>query len=135
MLAFNYFFIMMSLVALNQQEWYQCRKWNSNDVSDILVIGDNFETETLFIVGGYQYVSTAIALNFGYTFRAPWYKNYIFVFLAGLFTAFQFVMTLYPSNFSCIWRVNCDNTVSECRFFNIGVFVSSRAYKLFPLVL
>jgi hypothetical protein len=104
---------MMALIALNQQDWYPCRKWDSTDVSQITVIGDNYESSTLFIVGGAQYISSAIALNFGYTFRAPWYTNYFLVFFATLFMTVQIVITLYPSEFSCIWRVNCDNSVSS----------------------
>ena len=112
LLAWNILFMIIALLALFSQDWFQCRKWNSNDVSDVLAIGDNYESATLFVVGGYQYVASAIALNFGYTFRESWWKNYIFVFLSFTWTLFQFVMTLYPSSFSCIWRVNCSNEVS-----------------------
>jgi cation-transporting ATPase 13A3/4/5 len=111
LLAWNFFFLTMALVALNNQDWYQCRKWTSEDVSNVLVVGDNYETSVLFIVGGFQYMASAVALNFGYTFRAPWYKNYVFVGLVSLFMTFQFVATLVPSSFSCIWRLNCDNEV------------------------
>jgi magnesium-transporting ATPase (P-type) len=112
LLAINFLFNVIALLALFGQDWFQCRKWNSEDVSDILTIGDNYETSALFVVGGFQYFATAMSLNFGYTFRENWWKNYVFVFLAALWTIFQFVMTIHPSNFSCIWRVNCNNEVS-----------------------
>jgi magnesium-transporting ATPase (P-type) len=116
MLGINFFFIVMALVALNHQEWYECRMWSSEDVSSVTTIGDNYEASVLFSVGGAQYISSAIALNFGYTFRAAWYTNYIFVFLSFTWALFQIVMVLVPSSFSCIWRVNCDNSVSIMMF-------------------
>ena len=117
MLGINLFFVSMSLVALNQQDWYQCRKWSSEDVSSVTTIGDNYEASTLFIVGGYQYIASAIALNFGYKFRAAWYTNYVFVGLVFMFTMFHLLMTLQPSSFSCIWRVNCVNEVRYLYLF------------------
>jgi magnesium-transporting ATPase (P-type) len=111
-LSWNFLYLVIALVTLWHQDWFQCRKWNSEDVSNAVTIGDNYESSVLFIVGGYQYVSSAMALNFGYTFRDAWWRNYVFVALCLLWNAFVFVMTIYPSEFSCIWRVNCDNEVS-----------------------
>lgn len=60
-------------------------------------------------MGGYQYVSSAMAFNFGYEFRRGWFHNRVFVFFASLYTFFQFYITLVPGKLSCIWRVNCEN--------------------------
>jgi magnesium-transporting ATPase (P-type) len=119
-LAWNILFLMIALTTLWNQDWFQCRKWDSNDVSNLLTIGDNYESSVLFLVGVYQYISSAMALNYGYTFREGWWKNRLFVFLALLWSAFVFVMTIYPSRFSCIWRVNCDNEVSWCTRSPLG---------------
>lgn len=108
-LGINILFLVFGLLALNAQSWYQCRKWDSTDVSNVLTIGDNYETSVIFIISGYQYISSAAAFNFGYTFRANWFRNYVFVFFFALWTAMQFGATLSASNFSCIWRLNCDN--------------------------
>jgi magnesium-transporting ATPase (P-type) len=108
-LAINSTFLALALNALWVQDWYQCRKWDSTDVSNITNIVDNYEASVIFIVSGYQYISSAAAFNFGYSFRENWFRNYVFVFLFILFTSMQFGMTLSASNFSCIWRVNCDN--------------------------
>jgi magnesium-transporting ATPase (P-type) len=110
-LAWNILFLVIALLTLFSQDWFQCRKWNSDDVSNVRTIGDNYEASVLFVVGGYQYIASAIALNFGYTFRASWWRNYVFVLLAILWTVIIFLMTTYPSSFSCLWRVNCDNEV------------------------
>jgi magnesium-transporting ATPase (P-type) len=112
LLSINIFFICMALYALNQQDWYLCRKWTSEDVSSVITIGDNYESSVLFIVGPYQYIASAVAMNFGYKFRAAWYTNYVFLGLVVLHAGFFVTMTLHPSPFSCIWRVNCSNNVS-----------------------
>jgi predicted P-type ATPase len=110
-LAWNFLYLTIALLALWNQEWFQCRKWGSIDVSNIETIGDNYESSVIFIMGGFQYIASAMAMNFGYTFREGWFKNYIFVFFSFTWLLFQFIMTIYPSSFSCIWRVNCDNSV------------------------
>jgi predicted P-type ATPase len=119
LLGWNLVYLILAIFLLFQQDWFQCREWAGTDASGAGEIQDNYETATLFIVGGYQFVSTAMALSFGYTFRAPWYTNYWFVGFFIAFTVMQFVMTLYPSSFSCIWRVNCSNEVSLVCDFNI----------------
>jgi hypothetical protein len=111
MLAWNFIFLVISFAVLWNEDWFQCRKWGSTDVSDISSIGDNYETTLLYTVGGFQYISSAVALNFGYSWREHFLKNYVFVFLAVLFTTMHFIAVLYPSSFSCIWRMNCENEV------------------------
>ena len=108
-LILNFVFMVVGLSALSHQEWYQCRKWSSTDVSNVLVIGDNYEAEVLFIVTGYQYISSAMTYNFGYSFRGAWIKNYILVAFALCFTIIHFYITLVPSWLSCTFRVNCTN--------------------------
>ena len=108
-LAINFVFIIFGLLALFHQDWFQCRKWQSKDVSNVVSMGDNYESSVIFIISGYQYISSAAAYNFGYSYRANWVRNYIFVFLFLLWTGFQFGATLSSSSFSCIWRLNCDN--------------------------
>jgi hypothetical protein len=108
-LTINFVFLVIALAALFAQDWFQCRKWGSTDVSNVLTIGDNYESSVIFIVSGYQYIASAAAFNFGYSFRQNWFRNYVFVFLFLLFTSMHFGMTLSAGNFSCIWTVNCDN--------------------------
>jgi hypothetical protein len=43
-LAINFSFTVISLALLWNQDWFQCRKWDSNDVSNVLVIGKRFQT-------------------------------------------------------------------------------------------
>eukprot|EP00804_Cyclotella_cryptica_P002461 CCRYP_019179-RA/>CCRYP_019179-RA protein AED:0.07 eAED:0.07 QI:2354/1/1/1/0.93/0.75/16/397/909 len=108
-LSINFLFLVIALALLWKQDWFQCRMWGSNDVSNVTVLGDNYETSVIFLVTGYQYISSAAAFNFGYTYRAGWFKNYVFVFFFSVWTAFQFTATMSANKFSCIWRANCDN--------------------------
>jgi cation-transporting ATPase 13A3/4/5 len=112
-LALNFTFMVIGLAALNHQDWYQCRKWGSTDVSNVQVIGDNYEAQVLFLITGYQYISSAMAFNFGYNFRAAWITNYWFVAFASFFTFIHFYSTMNPSPMSCLFRVNCLNEVGN----------------------
>ena len=124
MLVLNILFITLSLKMLFRQDWFQCRMSEVTEVGGEYYLGDNYETSVIFVVGGFQFIASAIALNFGYSWRAPWYTNYWFVAFATLFTVFQVVMTLYPSQFSCIWRVNCSSEVSLCSLNYLQIDVS-----------
>ena len=73
------------------------------------IIGDNYEAEVLFLVTGYQYISSAMCYNFGFEFRKGWWSNVPFVAAAAVFSFFHFFSVLFPSHISCVWRVNCDN--------------------------
>jgi cation-transporting ATPase 13A3/4/5 len=105
----NFSFTAIALAALLNQDWFECRKWNGSDVSDVLAIGDNYESEVVFLVTGCQYIFTAMAFNFGYEWRQAWLRNYVLVALALAFIAMQFYITLVPGRLSCFWRVNCEN--------------------------
>lgn len=108
-LMLNFIFTCIALGLLTSQDWYGCRKWYSKDISNITLIGDNYEASVLFIITGYQYISSAMAFNFGYTHRASWWRNYVFVTLACGYTIVHFLATLWPSKLSCLWRLNCTN--------------------------
>jgi cation-transporting ATPase 13A3/4/5 len=108
-LAINFIFIVIALFTLFGQSWFQCRKWGSTDVSNTSVIGDNYESETIFLVTGFQYISSAIVFNFGYEWRQAWIRNYIFAGLVFAYTFMQLWITLVPGKLSCFWRVNCNN--------------------------
>lgn len=110
----------------------------------VLIIGDNYEASVIFIVTGYQYISSAAAYNFGYSFRANWFRNYIFVGFFVIWTAFQFAATLSASKFSCIWRVNCDNdnvvrwvtsTEPEAIYNDFNTTVMPMSFRVVLLVL
>jgi hypothetical protein len=121
-LALNVAFTAISLAALFHQDWYQCRKWDGTNVQSADLNSDNYEAEILFLVTGYQCISIAMAFNFGYTFRASWLRNYLFVALALGFSMIQFYITLVPGKLSCLFRVNCSNEVSFMICFNFMLY-------------
>jgi magnesium-transporting ATPase (P-type) len=109
-LFIHVFCTVISLATLFRQDWFQCRKWeNDADVSNVLVIGDNYETGTIWLVTGYQFISSAMAYNFGYEWRGSWISNRWFVSLSVLFSLIHFYITLVPGYLSCLFRINCDN--------------------------
>jgi hypothetical protein len=108
-LLINFLYLVGALAYLWSQDWFACRMWDSTDVSNVLVIGDNYETEVLFLVGGFQYIHAAAAFNFGYEFRQAWYRNYLLAGLVTFFSAMQIYILFVPGEVSCIWRVNCVN--------------------------
>ena len=69
----------------------------------------NYESSTIFLVTGFQYLSTAFALSFGYEFRRAWYDNFWLIGFLAFFAVLHFWVTLVPGHLSCFWRVNCDN--------------------------
>eukprot|EP00300_Choanocystis_sp_HF-7_P043350 c992_g1_i1.p1 GENE.c992_g1_i1~~c992_g1_i1.p1 ORF type:complete len:848 (+),score=182.19 c992_g1_i1:382-2925(+) len=101
-------FVVLALSLLWHEDWFKCRKWQPGDISNVLVIGDNYESSVLFLVSGAQYISTAMAFNFGLKHRSPWLYNYRLWALVVLFTTIHFHMTLVPSKLSCLVRVNCE---------------------------
>jgi magnesium-transporting ATPase (P-type) len=109
MIFFNLIFTFMALGMLSRQPWYECRKWVPTDLLNALVIGDNYESEVIFLVTGAQYLSTGIALNFGYEFRRSWLHNYHFVACITIFFLIHTWINFVPSKLSCFFRVNCEN--------------------------
>jgi predicted P-type ATPase len=112
-LAWNFTFTSIALFTLFQQDWFQCRKWSPDSLGGIYLVGDNYEATVIFLMWASQTISSAIVLSFGYSFRERWFKNHLFLFFALAWVAFVLVMTLHPSKFSCIWRVNCSDEVSS----------------------
>jgi magnesium-transporting ATPase (P-type) len=112
-LVWNILYLIIAMTALWNQDWFQCRKWGQQTVVSFQSIGDSYESSVIFIMIGFQGIASAMSLNFGYSFRKGWLNNYVFVFFSCTWMLFQFIIALYPSNFSCIWRVNCSNEVRD----------------------
>lgn len=108
-LLINFLYLVLALGILYQQDWYSCRKWDSITIADVTAIGDNYESSVVFLVSGYQYMTSAVAYNFGYQYRAGWIYNWRFIFFVITWTVIHFTVILYPSSLSCFFRVNCTN--------------------------
>ena len=101
----------IALYVLFQEDWYQCRKWDPSSIpiANILQTSDNYEITVIFLITGFQCLSSGMTFNFGYEFRRGWFRNYLFVFFAVAYTFIHFYITLVPGRLSCFWRVNCSN--------------------------
>jgi magnesium-transporting ATPase (P-type) len=132
-LLLNFMFTISALLYLWHQNWFQCRKvsqfvdrvhhilcrfdiltlctlqWINNDVAEFITIGDNYESEVVFLVTGFQYIASAVVYNSGFSFRRSGFRNYVFVALATTYMCMHFYITLVPGTLSCLWRVNCEN--------------------------
>jgi cation-transporting ATPase 13A3/4/5 len=111
LIAIDFLFTVIGLAALNAQDWYQCRKWDPDSavISSIFLIGDNYETSVIFLITGAQYLSSAMAFNFGHKHRQPWLYNIpLMAFLVVFFFIHIFIIFV-PSELSCFFRVNCTN--------------------------
>jgi magnesium-transporting ATPase (P-type) len=105
----HFTFTVIALAMLFNQEWFQCRKWVPTDMLNALVLGDNYESQIIWLVTGYQYISSAIAFNFGYEFRQGWFRNYVFILFVLGFSIIHFYIIFVPGKLSCFFRVNCVN--------------------------
>jgi hypothetical protein len=123
----NLAFLAMAFVGLWQQDWFQCRKWGQSAVGNFQAIGDSYESSVLFLMNIFQTIATGMSMNFGYSFRQYWIKNYVFVCLSSFWMICVFVITPYPSNFSCVFRVNCSNEVSICTLYQVSASHGERA--------
>jgi len=108
-LIINFLFTVLALGLLFSEPWFQCRKWEAGSIADVTSIGDNYEASVVFLVSGFQYISSAMAYNFGFKHRAGWLHNWRFVCFVVIWTTIHFTVILYPSTLSCFFRVNCDN--------------------------
>jgi len=111
MFAIHCLFLLIAMSVLSAEPWYQCRQWDiaASKIGALSGIGDNYESSTIWLVTGAQMLHSAAAFNFGGEHRAMWIQNWR---LAGFLLAFyllHFLVLLYPSHISCIYRVNCDN--------------------------
>lgn len=107
----NYAVTGWALGALSNKDWYQCRKWSAEDHrhANTLNLADNYESEVVFLMVLAQCIIAAVISSFGYEFRQPGYRNYLFVMIALGAAAIHVYITLVPSPLSCLFRVNCSN--------------------------
>jgi len=109
---------------------YQCRQWESTDISFVLALGDNYESSVAFLMIASQYVFSAIALNFGFTYRKHWLKNYPAVLLVTGFMFIHYWITLVPGHLSCWLRINCLNEDNQSiSIYNMGPVAIQNAFN------
>merc|ERR1740117_1106104 len=79
--------------------------------------GDNFESSVVFFFLGLQLPTVAFAFSFGAEHRKPVFTNVAVVVTYVLIVLFFFVLLWGgPSDFHCMFRVNCDSHTSESMY-------------------
>eukprot|EP00300_Choanocystis_sp_HF-7_P024223 c25631_g1_i1.p1 GENE.c25631_g1_i1~~c25631_g1_i1.p1 ORF type:complete len:1297 (+),score=301.51 c25631_g1_i1:36-3926(+) len=107
-LAIHFSFVCLAFGVLWNEDWFKCRHWIPIAIDDITKIGDNYESTVLFLVSGSQYISSAMAFNFGLKYRSPWLYNWRLWILVIAYFVIIFHWTLVESKMSCLVRVNCE---------------------------
>jgi len=111
MFAIHCLFLTVAMGLLKAEPWYWCRQWDiaGAKIGNIAAIGDNYESEVIFLVTGAQFLHSAAAFNFGGKHRDLWIKNWRLAIFLAFYYAWHVGVLFSTSKVSCIYRVNCDN--------------------------
>ncbi|KAI7857465.1 hypothetical protein BDC45DRAFT_435556 [Circinella umbellata] len=112
-LIINALFLAGAYIMLyTHDDFFRCNEWDARSVdnSKWWLLGDNFESEVLTFVVLFQFVNAALIFNYGYLFRAHWYKNYLLLGVCAIFiTIVSYWELADPNEFGCAVRLNCGN--------------------------
>ncbi|KAJ2049209.1 hypothetical protein GGI08_005794 [Coemansia sp. S2] len=106
----NWVFSTMAYVWLFQQEWFRCNEHATAevDVKKWWLLGDNYEASILSFVSTFQFINNGFVFNYGYLYRARWYKNYAMLLVWGFLMAFiSYMLLADPNQVGCAFRLNC----------------------------
>ncbi|KAJ2345408.1 hypothetical protein GGH91_002541, partial [Coemansia sp. RSA 2671] len=106
----NWIFSVMAYVWLFQQDWFRCNEHATAevDVTKWWLLGDNYESSILSFVSTFQFITNGFVVNYGYLYRARWYKNYALLVVWGFLMVFTSYMLLAdPNRVGCAFRLNC----------------------------
>ncbi|KAJ2156033.1 hypothetical protein GGF46_005456 [Coemansia sp. RSA 552] len=106
----NWFFSAMAYVWLFQQDWFRCNEHSGAeaDATKWWLLGDNYESSIISFVSTFQFINNGFIVNYGYHFRAGWYRNYPLLVVWGFLMAFVSYMLLAdPNQVGCTFRLNC----------------------------
>ncbi|KAJ2416369.1 hypothetical protein GGI10_001031 [Coemansia sp. RSA 2530] len=106
----NWLFSAMAYVWLFQQDWFRCNEHATAevDVTKWWLLGDNYESSILSFVSMFQFITNGFVVNYGYLYRARWYKNYALLVVWGFLMVFTSYMLLAdPNRVGCAFRLNC----------------------------
>ncbi|KAJ2048963.1 hypothetical protein H4S04_003519, partial [Coemansia sp. S16] len=106
----NWIFAAMAYVWLFQQEWFRCNEHATAevDVKKWWLLGDNYEASILSFVSTFQFINNGFVFNYGYLYRARWYKNYALMLVWAFLMVFVSYMLLAdPNQVGCAFRLNC----------------------------
>ncbi|KAI8990019.1 hypothetical protein BDB01DRAFT_841879 [Pilobolus umbonatus] len=112
-IVINALFLMGGFIWLySRDDFFRCNEWDSRatDIYKWWLLGDSFEADLLTFIVLYQFINAAMVFNYGYLYRAAWYRNYllmvIFMTFIGLVSYWELAD---PNRFGCLMRLNCGN--------------------------
>ncbi|KAJ2848104.1 hypothetical protein IWW36_003494, partial [Coemansia brasiliensis] len=106
----NWIFSALSYVWLFQQDWFRCNEHSTaeSDATKWWLQGDNYEASIMSFVCAFQFINNGFVVNYGYLYRARWYRNYALLVVWGFLMAFVSYMLLAdPNRTGCAFRLNC----------------------------
>ncbi|KAJ2676100.1 hypothetical protein IWW42_000769 [Coemansia sp. RSA 1085] len=106
----NWLFSALSYVWLFRQDWFRCNEHSTaeSDATKWWLQGDNYEASIMSFVCAFQFINNGFVVNYGYLYRARWYRNYALLVVWGFLMAFVSYMLLAdPSRVGCAFRLNC----------------------------
>jgi len=111
MFAIHCTYLWIAMGLLQAEPWYWCRMWDiaSAKIGNISAIGDNYESEVIWLITGAQMLHSAAAFNFGGKHRAFWIQNWRLAVFLMFYYIWHICVLMTASTASCIYRVNCDN--------------------------
>ncbi|KAJ1799992.1 hypothetical protein LPJ59_001435 [Coemansia sp. RSA 2399] len=137
----NWLFGAMVYVWLFQQDWFRCNEHSTAEVdpNQWWLLGDNYEAAILSFTSAFQFINNGLLVNYGYRFRAAWYKNYaLLVVWAFLITFVSYMLLADPNRVGCAFRLNCGTaSVLESDFgtkvtWNIEPYNSLLGHNVIP---
>jgi len=106
----NFGFMIIAIAALFAQEFFACNEWDATklDLSKWMLLGDNFEGETLGMLVMLQVTNTGAVGNFSAGYRQAWHKNWMFVlvFIAS-YVIVSYITLADPNRLGCWFRFQC----------------------------
>ena len=63
-LVIHFFFLVMAFVLLYQQDWFQCRKWDGEDISLEYGLGDNYDVSQVHVLSSLKPLPTNHSLPY-----------------------------------------------------------------------
>ncbi|KAJ9074598.1 hypothetical protein DSO57_1004738 [Entomophthora muscae] len=106
----NLGFLVLAIFLLFQQSFFKCKEFDGAAVDSAKwwLMGDNFEAEVIGLMCLGQFINAAGVFNFGFLFRAQWWRNFPLVIAYFAMLGFVAFLTLSgPNPLNCIFRINC----------------------------
>lgn len=109
----NLGFLSGAIGLLFRQSFFKCNEFDGAAVDSAKwwLMGDNYEAEVIALVCLAQFINAAGVYNFGFLFRASWWRNFPLVFIYACALSFVgFLLLADPNPLGCIFRINCGSS-------------------------